>query len=57
VTAIVWVLIATVAVALVAPRTSVRVVAQYERGVVFRFGRVLPVSPMDSGAATTGAPR
>jgi regulator of protease activity HflC (stomatin/prohibitin superfamily) len=37
---IVWVLIATVAVALVLLRSSIRIVSQFERGVVFRFGRV-----------------
>jgi regulator of protease activity HflC (stomatin/prohibitin superfamily) len=37
---VVWVLIATLALALVLIGSSVRVVTQYERGVVFRFGRV-----------------
>jgi regulator of protease activity HflC (stomatin/prohibitin superfamily) len=41
-TPVVWVLIATLVVAVMLLRSGVRVVAQYERGVVFRFGRVLP---------------
>jgi regulator of protease activity HflC (stomatin/prohibitin superfamily) len=36
------VLIAVVAAALALAGSSVRIVTQYERGVVFRFGRVLP---------------
>jgi regulator of protease activity HflC (stomatin/prohibitin superfamily) len=40
--AVLWVLIAVLAVALVLLRSSVRVVTQYERGVVFRFGRLRP---------------
>ena len=36
------VLIAIVGLALVLLGSSVRVIAQYERGVVFRFGRVRP---------------
>ena len=40
----IWVLIAIVAGALVLLGSSVRVITQYERGVVFRFGRVLPTT-------------
>jgi regulator of protease activity HflC (stomatin/prohibitin superfamily) len=39
---IIFVLIALVAAALILLGSSVRIVTQYERGVVFRFGRVLP---------------
>src|SRR4051794_8054421 len=39
---VLWVLIAVLAVGLVLLISSVRVVTQYERGVVFRFGRLRP---------------
>jgi regulator of protease activity HflC (stomatin/prohibitin superfamily) len=38
----IFVLIAVVALALVVMGSSVRIITQYERGVVFRFGRVRP---------------
>ena len=38
----IWVLIAIVGLVLVLAGSSVRIVTQYERGVVFRFGRVRP---------------
>src|SRR3954447_9521596 len=41
---VLWVLIAVLAVGLVLLISSVRIITQYERGVVFRFGRVLPAT-------------
>src|SRR5690349_21936220 len=38
----IWLLIAIVGLVLVLAGSSVRIVTQYERGVVFRFGRVRP---------------
>ena len=38
----IWVLIATVTLALLLLGSSVRTIKQYERGVVFRFGRLRP---------------
>ncbi|MFC5951980.1 SPFH domain-containing protein, partial [Pseudonocardia lutea] len=39
---VVWILIALGALCLLGAVTSVRVVQEFERGVVFRFGRVRP---------------
>ena len=51
------IVIAIVAIGLIAAARAVRVVQQYERGVVFRFGRVQEGSRSPGLASSTHPPK